>query len=198
MAISSTGSSSRLGGSARPVTNIGEWWQDLVTTNEIAKIRASQEAEVLRIETANALNQKIFDLTSGIVGDIRGVIGASPAGEVPSEFDDLVALFQEGGQFGAGAKAEIERGSQQALAAGQLGLAQTGLSSGTNVAGLQARISADTALSKAKIEDSRVAALGGALEAKGTATLATRSLAQQQEASRLNALVALTPNFVAA
>ena len=183
-------------------TNIGEWWQDLVTTNEIAKIRASQEAKFLAIEKADALNREILRLQQNLFKSVRSRRGTTATASVPAEFDRLIGLFEEGGQFGEGAKAEIERGSQEALGAGQIGLASTGMSSGTNVAGLQARIFADAALSKAQIEDQRVAALGGALEAKGAAGVAVQSenvrARTQSQAEFLRALTALKPNFVAA
>jgi len=227
-----TGGGGFLGGNSSG--SIGEWWQDVVTTNEIRKIKSSEkvgmaeiefqykvglaqveaareraesqykvgvaqvEAENKATEYANALNQKIFGLTSSLFGEVRGQVGKSPKGTVPSEFDDMIALFEAGGQFGEGAKAEIEQGQQQALAAGQMGFAQTGMSSGTNVAGLQARTAADAALSKAKVEDERVKALGGALESKGGAALAAQSIAQSGQASLLQALTSLKPNFVAA
>ena len=198
MAIKTSGSStaptSAFGGGG----SLQEWWQDLMTTNEIAQIRAKQEAQVLAIEKADALNQKIFGLTSELFQEVRGRIGDSREGEVPEEFDRLVSLFEQGGQFGQGAKAEIERGSEQALAAGQIGMASTGMSSGTNAAGLTSRIEADAALSKAQIEDQRVSALGGALETKGTATLAARSEANRTQTELLRTLTSLKPNFVAA
>jgi hypothetical protein len=178
------------------VQGINEWWQNLVTTNEIAVVRAAQEAQFKRIEEAAKLNQQIFGLTSELFQDVRGRIGESAAGEVPEEFDDIIDLFAEGGPFSEGAKAEISRGQQQALAAGQIGLASTGMSSGTNVAGLHARTSADAALARAKVEDERVRALAGGLEAKGTATLASRELAQRREATLLGTLTDLKPNFV--
>jgi len=198
MAIKTSGSStaptSAFGGGG----SLQEWWQDLMTTNEIAQIRAKQEAQVLAIEKADALNQKIFGLTSELFQEVRGRIGDSREGEVPEEFDRLVSLFEQGGQFGQGAKAEIERGSEQTLAAGQIGMASTGMSSGTNAAGLTSRIEADAALSKAQIEDQRVSALGGALETKGTATLAARSEANRTQTELLRTLTSLKPNFVAA
>ena len=198
MAIKTSGSStaptSAFGGGG----SLQEWWQDLMTTNEIAQIRAKQEAQVLAIEKADALNQKIFGLTSELFQEVRSRIGDSREGEVPEEFDRLVSLFEQGGQFGQGAKAEIERGSEQALAAGQIGMASTGMSSGTNAAGLTSRIEADAALSKAQIEDQRVSALGGALETKGTATLAARSEANRTQTELLRTLTSLKPNFVAA
>ena len=69
-----------------------------------------------------------------------GAGGEGGVSAIPGEFNRNIELFAPGGQFGAGAKTEIERGGQQAIAAGQIGLAQTGVSSGTNVAGLRARV----------------------------------------------------------
>ena len=85
-------------------TNIGEWWQDLVTTNEIAKIRASQEAKFLAIEKADALNREILRLQQNLFKSVRSRRGTTATASVPAEFDRLIGLFEEGGQFGEGAK----------------------------------------------------------------------------------------------
>ena len=62
------------------------------------------------------------------------------------------------------------------------------MSSGTNVAGLQARVLADTALSKAKVEGERVTQLSGSLEQAGAAGLTTQQLRAQREAEMLRTL----------
>ena len=122
----------------------------------------------------------------------KGAFGGKGGGfNVPSEFGENIALFQPGGQFGEGAKAEIHRGGQQAIAAGQIGLASTGMSSGTNVAGLHARVSADTALARKKIEDERVMHLGSAYTTAGQADLTAQQLRAQREAELMRTLGSL-------
>jgi len=201
MAVSSTSPKSTTGGSSglpKPTGNIGEWWADLTTTNEIATIRAAQEAEFLRIEEAAKLNQQIFGLASEMFETVRSQIGDSAVGQVPSEFDDMIALFEAGGEFGEGQNLAIERGGQEALAGGQIALAQTGLSSGTNAAGLSARVEADKALAKAGVEGQRVQELAGALGQKGEAGLVASGQAQTAQNSLLQVLASMQPNFVAA
>jgi hypothetical protein len=130
-----------------------------------------------------------FERENEILAMIQNAFKKKGGGfNVPDEFAQNVALFQPGGQFGQGARMEIERGGQQAIAAGQVGLASTGMSSGTNVAGLQARVLADTALSRAKVEGERVERLGGALTQAGAARLSAEQLRAQREANLMRTL----------
>ncbi|MBE3088320.1 MAG: hypothetical protein IMZ71_04325 [Chloroflexi bacterium] len=125
-----------------------------------------------------------------ILAMYKGAFGESGNGgiNVPSQFNEAVNLYQPGGQFGAGGKAEVAEAGQKALAAGQIGLASTGMSSGTNVAGLGARIYADTGIANKKIEDERVALLGGALGQAGNAELEAERLRASREATLMNTL----------
>ena len=238
MAITSTspqktsgGATFKGGGSG----DIGEWWQDLITTNEIAKERAKQESAFLKIKETAALNNRIFDLTQSLYNKmsqpapvgataVSGGGGAINSVEMPGELQAMMDLFAQGGEYGAGQNLAIERGGQQAMAAGQIGLASTGMSSGTNAAGLSARVEADKALAKAGIEDQRVQALSGAFETAASAKLGAGMQAQQltansniahmeaqtaanMQAQEINAanqrqylatLASMKPNFVAA
>lgn len=166
-----------------------EWWRNQVQQQELTKIREAQKVQRERLDFdrerfAEAIRQRneILAMFQGAFGEEGGDIG------VPSEFATNVELFQPGGQFGVGAKMEIERGGQQAISAGQLGFAQTGMSSGTNVAGLRSRVLADTALSKAKVEGERVSMLGGALTQAGAAGLTAQQIRAQREAEMLRTL----------
>lgn len=160
------------------------WWQNAQNVGQIEAIKQSQAVERERLEfQKNRFNE--------ILGMFRGAfdgVGTDGGFGVPSEFGEAVSLFQPGGQFMEGAKTEIRRGGQQAIAAGQLGFAKTGMSSGTNVAGLTARVSADTALALKKAEDERIASLGGALTTKGTAGLTAQQLRAQREANLMRTL----------
>jgi hypothetical protein len=159
-----------------------QWWLAQETRTDIERIRASQEIEREQLEFQKDRFDEVLSLYKSAFK--RGPGRTS----VPDEFAQNVALFQQGGQFEQGARMEIERGGQQAIAAGQVGLASTGMSSGTNVAGLQARVLADTALSRAKIEEKRVEQLGGALSQAGAARLSAEQIRAQREANLMRTL----------
>lgn len=176
-----------------------QWWQNQQTIRSIDPFLNRSQVDQMAIQSRERLGLGELDLEerrfeeenrrrNEILAKFEGAFGTDGGFEIPSEFASNVALFQPGGQFGAGAKMEIERGGQQAIAAGQTGFARTGMSSGTNVAGLQARVLADTALSKAKVEGERVSMLGGALTQAGAAGLTTQQLRAQREAEMLRTL----------
>jgi hypothetical protein len=101
-------------------------------------------------------------------------------------------VFAPGGQFGRGTGEAIERGGQQAISAGQLDLASTGMSSGTNVAGLRARVLADTALARAGVEDTRISNLSQALTAAGQAKIQQQQIAADLARSFTSSLASLS------
>ena len=107
---------------------------------------------------------------------------------VPDAFKYMVDLYQPGGQYGEGGRAEIQRGANQALASGQIGLTQTGMGSGTNVAGLRARVASDAALARQKVEDQRIQLLGSSLGQLGQAGLTTQQINAQQRAQLMQVL----------
>lgn len=144
---------------------------------QLEQLKFQREVEKQRIAERNQILQ-MFQNAFG-TGPPGGVVPGS------ADFNQAVNLFQPGGQFGAGGLAEIERGGQQAIAAGQIGLAQTGMSSGTAVAGLRARTLADVGLARKKISDERVTRLGEALRQRGTAKLTADQIAAQREAERI-------------
>lgn len=164
-----------------------DWWRSQVQRDELARIRESQKIQRERLDFDRERFSEAIRQRSEILGMFEGAFEEGGI-SVPGEFARNVALFQPGGQFGEGARMEIERGGQRAISAGQLGFAQTGMSSGTNVAGLRARVLADTALSKAKVEGQRVEMLGGALTQAGAAGLTTQQLRTQREAEMLRTL----------
>ena len=158
-------------------------------SRQMAQIRLKQRAELERLqleremfETSQRNRNQILEMFESAFGE------GGTALSVPQSFRENVDLFQPGGQFGEGGKAEVERGGQQAIAAGQIGLARTGMSSGTNVSGLRARVLADTALARKKIEDERVSHLGIALKDVGQAQLSTQQLASQERQTFLSTL----------
>lgn len=110
---------------------------------------------------------------------------------VPDAFRYMVDLYQPGGQYGEGGRAEIQRGANQAIAAGQIGLTQTGMSSGSTVAGLRARVASDAALARQKVEDQRIQLLSQSLGQFGQAGLTTQQIQAQREAQLLQTLASL-------
>jgi len=168
-----------------------QWWMNQRTNEFLNRSQVDQmgiqSQERVRMEELNFQRQKYDEMLAMWKGMFGG--GAGGGGfNVPKEFAENVNLFQPGGQFGEGGKAEIVRGGNQALAAGQIGLAKTGMSSGTNVAGLGARVAADTALGLKKIEDERVGLLGGALTQAGGAAQTAQQLKAQREAELMRSL----------
>jgi D-serine dehydratase len=144
---------------------------------QLERIKFEREVEAQRIAERNQI-LRMFQSAFG-TGPPGGVVPGS------DDFNQAVNLFQPGGQFGAGGLAEIERGGQEAIAAGQLGLAQTGMSSGTAAAGLKARALADVAIGRKTISDERVTRLSSALTARGQAKLTAEQIAAQKEAERI-------------
>lgn len=176
-----------------------QWWQNAQTIRSTNAFLNRSQVDQMAIQSRERLGLGELDLENRMFQEqvrqrneilemYQGAFSQGGGFNVPGEFGQNVALFQPGGQFGEGARMEIERGGQQAIAAGQLGLAKTGMSSGTNVAGLQARVLADTALSKAKVEGERVSMLGGALTQAGAAGLTTQQLRAQREAEMMRTL----------
>lgn len=123
-----------------------------------------------------------------ILGLFQNQFGKTTQSTVPDAYKYMVDLYQPGGQYGEGGRAEIQRGANESLAAGQIGLTQTGMSSGTNVAGLRARVAADAALARQKIEDQRIQLLGSSLGQLGQAGLTTQQLNAQQRAQLMQTL----------
>lgn len=168
---------------------------------DIGEIQFLQQQKLARISSQQRLRraqlaeeQRQFDIKQANRNQILAMFeplikpgGSNLFSGIP-ELRRNIELFERGGQFGAGGKAEVERGGQQAIAAGQIGLAQTGVSSGTNVAGLRARVLADTALARKKIEDERIAQLGGALSQAGQARLTQQQLASREREAALRTL----------
>lgn len=176
-----------------------QWWQNAQTIQStdpfLNPSQVDQRGQNIQgrlgfgqLDLENRMFEEQVRQRNEVLAKFEGAFGQDGGFNVPSEFASNVALFQPGGQFGAGAKMEIERGGQQAIAAGQTGFARTGMSSGTNVAGLQARVLADTAMSKAKVEGQRVQELSGSLRFAGEADLATQQLRAQREAEMLRTL----------
>jgi hypothetical protein len=161
-----------------------DWWTNQQTKSNIEQIRVGQEVERERLDFQKERFDEILSLYKTAFGEVGGDGGFN----VPSEFAENVALFQPGGQFGAGSRAISERATQEAIAAGQVGMARTGMSSGTNVAGLQARAFSDQAIRDAMTEQQRTQLLGGALTQAGTAELSAQELRARRETALLASL----------
>jgi hypothetical protein len=177
-----------------PFVKIGPTTTTFSKDRELTRIRSNQrerQAELAEEQRQFAIRPAFLNRVLGIWESLRQQGGGSGAfGGIP-ELRERAELFRPGGQFGAGGKAEVERGGQQAIAAGQIGLAQTGVSSGTNVAGLRARVLADTALARKKIEDERVGGLSASLQSIADARLAQQEFASQERRALFGSLPSL-------
>ena len=169
-----------------------QWWQNYQLDPTLNRSQVDQmgiqSQEKVATSELDFMKEKYNNMLAMWEGMFGGDGGAGEAFNVPKEFAKNINLFQPGGQFGEGGKAEIVRGGNQALAAGQIGLSKTGMSSGTNVAGLGARVAADTALGLKQIEDQRVGLLSGALTQAGGAAQTSQQLKAQREAELMRSL----------
>jgi hypothetical protein len=170
-----------------PGAYVDQWWLNQQTNAQLRVIEAQQTVEKQALAFQKEKFNQVLSMYQGAFGNLNNNNSYS----VPGEFNQNIDLFAPGGQYGVGAKAEIDRSANQALAAGQIGLASTGMSSGTNAAGLSARVANDAGIAKANIEDQRLAALSGALTAKGQAGLTAEQLRAQQNFAMLSSLSSL-------
>ena len=160
-----------------------KWWLNQYTLNQIEVIEAQQAVEQRALDMKQENFNKILEMYKNSFGDTSGSNIS-----VPDAFKQNVDLFAKGGEYGAGLKAETAQAAQESIAAGQMGLASSGMSSGTNVAGLQARVLAEKGRSDAKIEDSRIANLSNALTSLGSANLSAQQLKNQRDLALFNTL----------
>jgi len=168
-----------------------QWWLNKQTDPFLNRSQVEQMGIKSQERTRMSELEFMREKYNNMMAMWKGMFGGGGEGgdfNVPKEFAQNVALFQPGGQFGEGGRAEVVRGGNQALAAGQIGLSKTGMSSGTNVAGLGARIASDTAMGLKKIEDERIFNLGGALGQAGQAGLTAQQLRAQREAELMRTL----------
>jgi len=100
------------------------------------------------------------------MGSAKG-ISATP---VSPDYTELVNLFRPGGGYGAGQTALIEQEAKKGSAAAFSNLVSTGMSSGTNAAGIAARIARDVTTAKLGVEDERIRRLAEALASRGGAS----------------------------
>lgn len=77
-------------------------------------------------------------------------------GKAEEPISEAVGMFRPGGGYGAGQEAIIQEEARKAKAAALANLVATGMSSGTAVSGLQARIGAETTKARLGVEDIRM------------------------------------------
>jgi len=169
------------------------WWKNLPQLSR-SQVDQTQIQAQERQSTAELdfMKQK-FGWSTGMAEEILGMYkkafgGSGAVSAVPNEYAQNIALFQPGGQFGTGSKMAVDVGTNKGIAAGQMGLAQTGMSSGTNVAGLRANLMQAGEIEKALVDERRIAGLSGALTQSGVAGLTARQIAAQREAEMMRTL----------
>jgi hypothetical protein len=111
--------------------------------------------------------------------------GQGRGSTVPSQFGEAVNLFQPGGQYGSGTERAIQTGSQQAIAAGNIASAATGMGSSTAALARTRSSIRDATTQRMLANERRLELLGGALGQAGQATLET----QRIDAARQDALI---------
>ena len=127
---------------------------------------------------------------SEILAMYQGALGQQGAGfNVPKQFGEASAFADPRTGAGMSAVQGLSReAGQRALAAGQIGSAKTGMSSGTNIAGLGARVESDRNLANQNAYLGFSSQFQTAKLAEGQAGLTTQQLRAQQEAERMRVL----------
>lgn len=153
-----------------------------------------QRQSLERIRAGQGVQRDQLDFLKQKYGDVLGMYktalntyGQGPGARVPAEFGRNVALFQPGGQFGAGTEAAIAKGQQQEIAAGNVASAASGLGSSTTA---MARTNAATRSARnARLlaNEERMRLLSGAYGQAGQAGLSARQI----DAQRQNALLSI-------
>lgn len=87
--------------------------------------------------------------------------------EVRGILDNVIAMYRQGGGYGKGVEASLERERTKSMSAGAQGLISSGLYNTTQLAGLSGKFSEEVAMpSRMKLEDLRMDRLAGALGQK--------------------------------
>lgn len=84
-------------------------------------------------------------------------------GRAEAPLTETAAMFRPGGTYGAGQKALIEGQARKTKAEALSGFVSSGMASGTNVAGMQARVGKDVTTAKLGVEDVRTEKLATSL-----------------------------------
>ena len=116
--------------------------------------------------------------------------GMNPA--AMSAIQKAIAYYQEGGGFGKGAEAALERSRTKAVASGGQSLVSAGLAGTTMMAGLGKKFEEEVGMpTRARVEETRAGAISGLEMAKAQiiqgATEADRSRALQEYLAQLGA-----------
>lgn len=102
----------------------------------------------------------------GVNPNWSGSVGTSPVTGVSSAASSAmqraIAYYQEGGGYGKGTEAALERGRTKALASGAQGLISAGLGGTTMMAGLGKKFEEEVGMpTRARVEETRAQALSG-------------------------------------
>jgi len=82
-------------------------------------------------------------------------------------YDQLSALYEPGGKFGAGAMSSYQQGKGQAMASGMQSMVSSGLSNTTTAAGLGQKYESEVGTPfRLQLEDLRMSKYAGALQGK--------------------------------
>jgi hypothetical protein len=110
--------------------------------------------------------QNIIDTITKMQTDINAKTKARET-EVRGILDEVIGFYRQGGAFGQGVEASLERERTKTLAAGGQSLISSGLYNTTQLAGLSGRFAEEVgAPTRAKLEDLRMDKLSSALGQK--------------------------------
>ena len=160
------------------------WWRQQSQRHEITRIRESQKVEQERLDFQKEKYNEILAMYKKF-----GDLGEEGDFAVPEQFGEASAFADPRTGAGMDAVKGLSReAGQRALAAGQIGSAKTGMSSGTNIAGLGARVESDRNLANQQAYLGFSSQFQTAKLAEGQAGLTTQQLRAQQEAERMRVL----------
>lgn len=142
----------------------------------ISNLMSQMSGQQAGAETGASQQQQIVDMVNQVIGDKSGERYGSALERIAQSRKDVMAQFQgaeapiskkldlygEGGAYGKGAAADIRQAVEQAMAQGRTDLTRSGMSSGSTMQGLKARLASDEMRSLQGVEDVRLERYGGA------------------------------------
>lgn len=152
------------------------------------QIQSQAQTAANQLEFAKKKYENLLSMYKTAVG----AYGSTPAANVPPEFAQNIALFQPGGQYGAGSEAAIAQGQQQEISAGNIASAAAGMGSSTTAMARTNAAIRSARNARLLADEERLKLLGGALTGAGQAGLETQRLDAYKQEALLRSLASLS------
>jgi len=130
---------------------------------ELQKTRSGDIADTQSNRYKSALGRSLGRYDT-MVSEMQQAKTAAQA-PIATEYGEVADIYRTGGEYGAGAKANVRETAAQNYAASAAAQAATGMSSGSLATGTRARYSRDVTEGIQGVEDIRYQQLGSALQA---------------------------------